>query len=76
MIPNVLSIGTWKNFIIWSVISYELLLTTMFFFYLLPIIIYINNVIYKTKNMLSIIPLSILASQNGVSKLLNISNEP
>ena len=36
---------------------------------------FINNIIYKTKNMLSIIPLSILASQSGVSTLLNLTKK-
>ena len=39
----------------------------------MPIIFYLNNIIYKTKNMLSIIPIGILANQNNIEKL--ISNE-
>ena len=33
----------------------------------------IDDDIYKTKNMLSIIPLNILSNQNGVSELLRIN---
>ena len=73
IIPNIMSLGKVENFIIWANIVYESLLIIMFFFYFLPVISYINNVIYKTKNMLSIIPLSILVSQKGVSTMLNIS---
>ena len=76
MIPEILSLGKVANFVMWSIASYEFLLISMLLFFYLPVINYINNVIYKTKNMLSIIPLSILASQNGVYSLLDISNEP
>ena len=43
--------------------------------YFLPVINFINSIIYKTKNMLSIIPLNILSLQSGVANLLRISNE-
>ena len=51
------------------------LITIVFFTYFIPMIKFINNIIYKTKNMLSIIPLSILSTQNGVSSLLNLSKK-
>jgi hypothetical protein len=54
-------------------ISFLGIVTLVFFFYFIPMINFINNIIYKTKNLLSIIPLNILATQNGVSSLLNIS---
>ena len=72
---NILFISGADTYLTIFSITFEVLLTIVFLFYLIPIINYINNVIYKTKNMLSIIPLSILASQNGVSSLLNISND-
>jgi len=52
-----------------------IIITLAFFAYFIPMIRFINNIIYKTKNMLSIIPLSILASQSGVSTLLNLSKK-
>ena len=51
------------------------ILSLLFFFHFLPVINYINNIIYKTKNMLSIIPLSILSTHNGVKELLNLSDK-
>ena len=54
-------------------ISFLGIVTLVFFFYFIPMINFINNIIYKTKNLLSIIPLNILATQNGVSSLLNLS---
>ena len=54
------------NFLFYIIVS------LVYFFYFVPVINYINNNIYKTKNMLSIIPLNVLSSQNGVLKLLNI----
>ena len=52
-----------------------IIITLAFFAYFIPMIRFINNIIYKTKNMLSIIPLSILASQSGVSTLLNLTKK-
>ena len=54
-------------------ISFYISVTLVYIFYFIPVIKYINNNIYKTKNMLSIIPLNVLSSQKGVLKLLNIS---
>jgi hypothetical protein len=56
-------------------LCFFIIITVAFFAYFIPMIRFINNIIYKTKNMLSIIPLSILASQNGVSTLLNLSKK-
>ena len=53
---------------------YLLLLIVIFFGYWLPIINHLNNIIYKTKNMLSIIPTSILAYQNNTELLAHLSN--
>ena len=46
----------------------------VFFCYIIPVINYINKLIYKTKNMLSVIPLSVLSFQSDALLLLNISN--
>ena len=54
-------------------ISFYISVTLVYIFYFIPVIKYINNNIYKTKNMLSIIPLNVLSSQKSVLKLLNIS---
>jgi hypothetical protein len=48
--------------------------TGSIFFYFIPIINIINSIIYKTKNMLSIIPLCILSSQKSALSLFNISS--
>ena len=42
-------------------------------FYWIPKIKLMNNEIYQTKNMLSIIPIQILASLPNIKKLLNIA---
>ena len=47
--------------------------TGAIFCYFIPIINIINSIIYKTKNMLSIIPLCILSSQKSALSLFNIS---
>ena len=52
---------------------YILLFLIIFFYYWIPMIRRMNTEIYKTKNMLSIIPLQILASQPNIKILLNIS---
>lgn len=49
------------------------LLLLMYLAYLLPMIKYLNNFIYKTKNMLLLIPMSILSSQDNIKSLLNLS---
>ena len=54
-------------------IFFYITVTFVYIFYFIPVIKYINNNIYKTKNMLSIIPLNVLSSQKSVIKLLNIS---
>ena len=64
--------GDDNTFIIISCV-YLFSLIIIFYIYWMPIIVYLNNIIYKTKNMLSIIPIGILANQNNIEKL--ISNE-
>ena len=70
-----LSLENSDKFLIIISISFAGLVTVVFFCYFIPMINFINNIIYKTKNMLSIIPLSILSSQSGVSSLLNLSKD-
>jgi len=45
----------------------------LYFFYLLPKIRFLTNFIYKTKNMLSLIPMTILASQSNIKSLLKLN---
>jgi len=47
-------------------------ITLSFLIYWLPMIKKLNITIYKTKKMLSIIPIHILASQENINRLLNI----
>jgi hypothetical protein len=61
------------TFIIISCI-YLFSLIILFLVYWMPIIYYLNNIIYKTKNLLSIIPIDILANQNNIEQLIS-SNE-
>jgi hypothetical protein len=75
IIPNVLTLGRLERFLTIACLVFELQLIIAILFYFIPVINYINNYINKTKNILSIIPLNILASQNGISVLLNIPDE-
>ena len=45
----------------------------LYFFYLVPKIRYLTNFIYKTKKMLSLIPMSILANQSDIKALLKLN---
>ena len=47
----------------------------IFFIYWIPMIRTLNKEIFKTKNMLSILPVQILASLPNIRELLNISNK-
>ena len=51
-----------------------LLITTFYLAYWIPTIYSIDEDIYKTKNMLSIIPKDVLATIPGINKLLNLGN--
>ena len=51
-----------------------LLMTTFYLAYWLPTIYSIDEDIYKTKNMLSIIPKDVLTTIPGINKLLNLGN--
>ena len=74
-IYNILTVGNISTTMTIFFVVFFVIVTLVYLCYFLPIVNFLNNVIYKTKNMLSIIPINILASQNGVSKLLNISKE-
>jgi hypothetical protein len=69
------SIDKVDKFLILVCFIFISILSFLFFFHFLPVINYINNIIYKTKNMLSIIPLSILSTHNGVKELFNLSDK-
>ena len=56
-------------------IIYIILFLILFIFYWIPNIRRMNIEIYKTKNMLSIIPVQILAAQPDINELLNISSK-
>ena len=45
----------------------------LYYSYLLPKIRYLTNFIYKTKNMLSLIPMTILTSQSNIKALLKLN---
>ena len=69
-----------ENFVTNEHIKYVILMIIYIFIYLLTLFFYwfpmirrMNNEIYKTKNMLSIIPVQILASHPNIKELLNIS---
>ena len=49
---------------------YLIIVSIIYIVYWFPIIISLNNTIYKTKNMLTIIPIKILASQNNINILM------
>ena len=56
-----------------ATISYIIIFILIFCFYWIPMINTLNVEIYKTKKMLSIIPVQILASLPNIRELLNIS---
>ena len=55
------------------IIVYTSIFFIIFLFYWFPMIRTMNNEIYKTKKMLAIIPVQILASQPNIKELLNLS---
>jgi hypothetical protein len=61
-----------RNYII-TIIIYLFLIVIFYIIYLNPIINGIKILIYKTKNMLTIIPVEILTSQTNIKNILNIS---
>ena len=57
------------------IIIYAAIVCIIFWLYWIPMIRTLNLEIYKTKNMLTIIPVQILASLPNIRELLNISNK-
>jgi hypothetical protein len=57
-----------------TMIIYFVLIVIFYIIYLNPIIDGIKILIYKTKNMLTIIPVEVLASQTNIKNILNISD--
>ena len=50
-----------------------LILVLLYLLYLFPMIKYLSNSIYKTKNLLLLIPMNILSSQGNIKSLLKLS---
>ena len=63
-----------KNFyfIVYSCVDI-LILVFIFYIYWIPIVSFFNNIIYKTKNMLSIIPTNILIYKTNIEILKDLS---
>ena len=55
-------------------IVFLLLITTFYLAYWIPSIYLKDESIYKTKNMLAIIPKDVLTTIPGINKLLNLGN--
>lgn len=58
-----------KKYFLFYFLIYITLLVFIYIIFLIPMLIYIKEFIYNTKNMLLLIPISILASQNNIKKL-------
>ncbi len=61
------------NFIVFSCVDL-LILLFVFYFYWIPIVFFFNKIIYKTKNMISIIPTKILVYKSNIEILKDLSN--
>ena len=70
----IINVSSNKRIYIVLLIIYFLLILVFYMFYWRPIINNITLLIYKTKNILTIIPVEILASQTNIKSLLNISD--
>lgn len=60
---------------VFLIIIYIIFFLIMFFFYWIPMVRSLDMEIYKTKKMLSIIPLQILTSHQNIREPLNISKK-
>ena len=60
-----------KGFLI-NFMIYAIILFLLYLAFLIPMVKYINNFIYKTKNMLLLIPLSILVTQSNIKSSLKL----
>ena len=61
-----------ENLIIGLFFLYLFIVFVFFFGYWVPKVRFVNNYIYKTKKILLIIPMNILASQNNIKSVLNL----
>ena len=68
------NISSNKRIYIILLIVYFFLILVLFTLYWGPFINNITLLIYKTKNILNIIPVEILSSQTNIKSLLNISD--
>ena len=71
---SILTFETKEGSILFLNLLILVIISLIFFCFFIPVINYINSIIYKAKNMLSIIPLTILSYQSDALILLNISN--
>jgi len=72
VILNQLSIEGYQGRMIVIFITFISLVILNFIFYLLPRVNYLSDFIYKTKNMLSLIPMVILTDQRNIKTLLKL----
>ena len=72
VLDNILILG-FENRLLLIFSIFLLLLFLIFLCYLFPKINSLSDFIYKTKNMLSLIPMTILTSQNNIKSLLKLS---
>ena len=66
-----LNIDGQKKYFLFYFLIYIILLIFIYILFLIPMLIYIKEFIYKTKNMLLLVPISILVSQKNIKSLLN-----
>ena len=72
IIPH-LTIDHKENYLYLTSFFYLALVCLIYFAYLLLMIKFINDRIYKTKKMLKLIPIHILSTQNNIKDLLHLS---
>jgi hypothetical protein len=70
---NNLSLKVTDMYFIFFSFADLLILFIIFYVYWIPIIFFFNNIIYKTKNMLSIIPTNILIHKSNIDILKDLS---
>ena len=73
IIINRLSIEGYEGKILLIFMIFIILLLLIFSFYLRPRVNYLSDFIYKTKNMLSLIPMAILTDQSNIKSLLKLT---
>ena len=72
IISNRVSIEGYEGKIILIFILFIFLLILIFTFYLFPRVNYLSDFIYKSKNMLSLIPITILTDHSNIKSLLKL----